>query len=104
MDEYMTAANQIKDETGHWLDMWCQESVEKREDIIDVLNSVESDANEDGEVGMADAAAIINHMGNLSLYALTPQGYFNADIDGDGPTGADAIEIQHKVVKAGMPQ
>lgn len=104
MEEYMIAANQIKDETGQCLDMWCQESVEKREDIIDVLNSIESDANEDGEVGMADAAAIINHMGNPDLYALTPQGYFNADIDGDGLTGIDAVEIQYKVIKAGMPQ
>ncbi|MDE5569077.1 MAG: dockerin type I repeat-containing protein [Ruminococcus sp.] len=104
MEEYMIAANQIKDETGHCLGMWCQESVEKREDIIDVLNSIESDANEDGEVNIADAAAIVRHMGNPDLYALTPQGYFNADIDGDGLTGADAIEIQYKVIKAGMPQ
>ncbi|MDE6787998.1 MAG: dockerin type I repeat-containing protein [Ruminococcus sp.] len=104
MDEYMTAVKQIEDETGHYLRISCNDSAEKQEDTIDILNSIESDANEDGEVSIADAAAIVKHMGNPDLYALTPQGYFNADIDGDGLTGADAIEIQYKIIKAGMPQ
>ncbi len=54
------------------------------------------DANEDGQVDIADATAIIQHMGNPDEYALSEQGKINADIvnNGDGVTGADAVALQ----------
>ncbi|MDE6789774.1 MAG: glycoside hydrolase family 9 protein [Ruminococcus sp.] len=54
------------------------------------------DANEDGSVDIADATAIIQHMGNPDEYALSEQGKINADIvnTGDGVTGADAVALQ----------
>ncbi|MCM1132416.1 MAG: cellulase family glycosylhydrolase [Ruminococcus flavefaciens] len=54
------------------------------------------DANEDGIVDIADAAAIIQHLGNKDKYALSEQGAKNADCynPGDGVSGMDALAIQ----------
>ncbi|MCM1132957.1 MAG: glycoside hydrolase family 9 protein [Ruminococcus flavefaciens] len=54
------------------------------------------DANEDGIVDIADAAAIIQSLGNKDKYALSEQGKINADCynPGDGVTGMDALAIQ----------
>ncbi|MCM1133290.1 MAG: glycoside hydrolase [Ruminococcus flavefaciens] len=54
------------------------------------------DANEDGIVDVADAAAIIQSLGNKDKYALSEQGKINADCynPGDGVTGMDALAIQ----------
>ncbi|MDE6789877.1 MAG: dockerin type I repeat-containing protein, partial [Ruminococcus sp.] len=59
-------------------------------------NNLVGDANEDGSVDIADATAIIQHMGNPDEYALSEQGKINADIvnQGDGVTGADAVTLQ----------
>lgn len=63
----------------------------KRE--IDLLNPT-GDANEDGEVSIADAILIMQAIMNPDEYSLTKQGAINADIDGDGVTTADALAIQ----------
>lgn len=55
------------------------------------------DANEDGEVDLADAVAIIQHIGNEAKYALSEQGALNANVvanETSGITGADAMLIQ----------
>lgn len=53
------------------------------------------DANCDGTVDLADATAIIQHIGNEARYALSEQGFINADCTDDGKvTGADALAIQ----------
>ncbi len=54
------------------------------------------DANCDGRVTIADATAIIQHLGNHDEYALSEQGEKNADCynPGDGITGKDANAIQ----------
>ncbi|MDE6520892.1 MAG: dockerin type I repeat-containing protein [Ruminococcus sp.] len=58
--------------------------------------TLDGDANEDGEVNIADATAIMQHIGNADKYGLTMQGRANADCynTGDGVTGMDAIAIQ----------
>ncbi|MDE5570225.1 MAG: hypothetical protein K2I82_06175 [Ruminococcus sp.] len=58
-------------------------------------NAVYGDANEDGFVDIADATAIVQHMGNPDEYALSKQGEINADIvnQGDGVTGVDAMAL-----------
>lgn len=59
------------------------------------------DANEDGKITIADAAAIIQYMGNPDKYQLTEQGFINADCynTGDGVTLLDALAIQQLEAK-----
>ena len=57
---------------------------------------VAGDANCDGVITMADAAAIFQHLGNFDKYALSAQGAANADVfnKGDGITSSDALSVQ----------
>lgn len=66
------------------------------EDIIDVINYIDGDANEDSELTIADAVLIMQSLSNPDKYALTVQGEFNADVtgDGDGITLGDALVVQ----------
>ncbi|MDO4864509.1 MAG: CotH kinase family protein, partial [Ruminococcus sp.] len=53
------------------------------------------DANLDKKVSVADAVAILQHLGNRDKYGLTEQGLVNADVDGEpGVTAKDALLIQ----------
>ena len=53
------------------------------------------DANNDGVISIADAAAIYQHLGNFDKYSLSEQGTANADVDGEaGITASDALAIQ----------
>ncbi len=53
------------------------------------------DANEDGDVNMADAVAIMRSQADPDEFSLTAQGKENADVVGnDGVTNADALTIQ----------
>lgn len=62
---------------------------------------LKGDANCDGEVNIADATAIIQHLGNRDKYGLSEQGLINADVDGvEGVTGSDALQLQK--LEAGM--
>lgn len=67
-----------------------------------VVNVLLGDANCDGDVTMADAAAILQFLGNSELYPLSAAGKINADVAGnrDGITPADALLIQR--YKAGL--
>ena len=53
-------------------------------------------ANLDKKVSIADAVAILQHLGNKDKYGLKPQGLINADVysNGDGITAKDAYTIQ----------
>lgn len=56
---------------------------------------LKGDANEDGEVTVADAAAILQYLGNNEAFPLTEQGKKNGDVDGNaGITPSDALKIQ----------
>lgn len=56
------------------------------------------DANCDGVITLADAAAIFQAIGNADKYALSKQGAANADVDGSsGLTASDAITVQKYV-------
>ncbi len=58
------------------------------------------DANEDGEVNLADAVLIMQNIANPSKYKITQQGKLNGDVDenGDGITPNDAFKIQQFVL------
>ncbi len=63
--------------------------------LIDCYNAIEGDANDDGEVDIADATLILQAIGNPDKYKLTPQGEYNADVDcSGGVTALDALEVQ----------
>ena len=65
-------------------------------DLTDYLNG---DANNDKITSIADAAAIMQAIGNPDKYALSEQGEFNADFACDGLTVDDAVEIQKKLTE-----
>lgn len=56
---------------------------------------IAGDANCDGKVSIADATAILQHLGNQDKYGLSAEGLKNADVDGnDGVSTNDALVIQ----------
>ena len=69
----------------------------KTEDGSITFNMKLGDANCDGKITSADAAAILRAA--VGLAPLTAQGMINADVDGDGEvTAADAAIILRYVV------
>lgn len=68
---------------------------------VQAADVVYGDANCDGVVTMADAAAIFQSIGNPDKYALSENGKDNADVfnRGDGITAADAISVQKFTAK-----
>ena len=71
---------------------------------IDTIHYIDGDANVDGDMNMADVATVVQMIGNPDEYTVTSQGEFNADLDGNGLTAADAFEIQKKIAEKGLPQ
>ncbi len=65
-------------------------------DLTDYLNG---DANRDKTTSIADAAAIMQAIGNPDKYSLSDMGEFNADYDNNGLTVDDAVAIQKKLAK-----
>ncbi len=67
----------------------------------DVTNAVNGDANCDEKFSIADATAILQHLGNPDEYGLSLKGMYNADCGEimDGVTAADAVFIQNELVK-----
>ena len=71
------------------------------------ISYLENDANCDGETNMADAVIIMQSLANPNKYGIngthethiTAQGEFNGDMDGNGLTNADALEIQKMLLK-----
>lgn len=64
---------------------------------IDVSSSVDGDANDDNDLTLNDAVAVLQNIALPAKYPLTPQGRFNADCDGKaGISGGDALWIQMK--------
>ena len=84
--------------TGRWL-VGVGDSLEMG-GTVDMKNAVKGDANSDSEISIADAAAILQALGNSDKYALSIQGEYNADVDGKaGITVSDAITIQQYAAK-----
>jgi hypothetical protein len=54
------------------------------------------DANNDGKITIADAAAIFQHLANGDKYTISAEGKANADVidNGKGLTVADGLAIQ----------
>lgn len=84
-----------------WLDFDNIAECEEEQEIV------KGDANCDGNVNMADAVLIMQSLANPDKYGvkgtdethITEQGMLNADMNGDGVTNADALEIQRILLK-----
>lgn len=64
-------------------------------EIVDLYNAIDGDANNDGELDIADATLVLQSIGNADKYSLSAQGAYNADVNGSGDvTALDALEIQ----------
>lgn len=102
VEEQLVLAKEIYEATGAYPYHSANHSDLKDENHqpvnIDVLASLEGDANCDTKVTVADSVAILQHLGNPDRYPMTPQGIFNADADGDGITAKDALTIQNQVL------
>ncbi len=61
---------------------------------VDLMNNTPGDANENGELDMADAVLIMQCCSNPDEYRLTAQGRYNADFNNDGITNEDALTVQ----------
>lgn len=64
--------------------------------VTEVSATLWGDANLDQKVTIADAVAILQHIGNKDKYGLKQQGLINSDVygHGDGLTAMDAYTIQ----------
>ena len=66
---------------------------------LDLMEYKEGDANLDGSENMADAVFVMQSLANPNKYEITELGSFNADIDSNGLTNADALAIQKAILK-----
>ena len=64
----------------------------------DDKGTLKGDANNDGQVDLADAVLIMQCLANPDKYVLSAEGRANADIDGDGVTVGDAQSIQKRLL------
>ena len=101
LKEYYNIAEQIYNDLGFSANLLIPATANlDQEFTIDMHNNIDGDANNDGELSLADAVSIMQAIGNPDEYALTPQGKFNADISGDndGITNTDALAVQKKLL------
>lgn len=103
IDEQMAMAKEIKDNVDLEISFDIPESLRQEAvpNSIDIYNAVDGDFNNDGELSMSDAVAILQCIGNPDEYTMTAQGKFNADINncGNGITGLDAVEIMKRLAE-----
>ena len=74
--------------------------------IYNAPEGIKGDANGDGKVDLSDAVLIMQSLANPEKYGvngsdekhITEEGYRLADIDGDGVTNMDALEIQKSLL------
>lgn len=73
--------------SGVWID---------KDADMPIYANIFGDANNDGELSVADAAAIMQYLGNKEQFPLSGQGAANADCfnTGDGITTKDATAVQ----------
>lgn len=94
----------IKENTGFVVHAGLMESMVNIESVENAFpeKTLNGDANCDGKLTIADAAAIVQFIGNPDEYPLSEQGKINADCynTGDGVTGKDAAAIQ--MIEAGL--
>ena len=98
IEEYMALGKDIYEKTGlQPVSDYPENSSAISGTTLDLTDYLNGDANCDNIQSMADAAAILQAIGNPDKYALSDLGEFNADYACDGLTADDAIAIQKKL-------
>ena len=95
--EHLNIAADIYDKLGYSGAFVSPDSVDSDvcDNKIDLCNAIDGDANNDGELDIADATLVLQSIGNADKYSLSAQGAYNADVNGSGDvTALDALEIQ----------
>ena len=96
--EHLELVKNIYEETGLVPLSYSRESASAPiSSTLDLTNYLNGDANCDSVATMADAAAILQAIGNPDKYSLSDLGAFNADFANDGLTPDDAIAIQKRL-------
>ena len=77
-----------------------EESYALSEESIEYFSNIKGDANDDGELNLADAVMIMQSVCNPKYATFTHQGKYNADVTGDydGITNKDALTIQRQLL------
>ena len=77
-----------------------EESYGLSEESIEYFSNIKGDANDDGELNLADAVMIMQSVCNPKYATFTHQGKYNADVTGDydGITNKDALTIQRQLL------
>ena len=98
IEEYMALGKDIYEKTGlQPVSDYPETSLTINGTTLDLTDYLNGDANCDSVATMADAAAILQAIGNPDKYSLSDLGAFNADFANDGLTPDDAIAIQKKL-------
>lgn len=100
-EENFKILQKVKDDTGFTVDWFMADTMVEITDVENLLPepTLTGDANDDGEVTIADAVLIMQSLSSPDDYQITPQGIANADTNGDGGiTAADALVIQETLV------
>ncbi|MBP3380647.1 MAG: dockerin type I repeat-containing protein [Ruminococcus sp.] len=93
--EHLDIAADIYDKLGYYGNYISPSSDRFNIEKIDLYNALDGDANNDGELDIADATLVLQSIGNADKYSLSAQGAYNADVNGSGDvTALDALEIQ----------
>lgn len=72
-----------------------------------LIDGTDGDANTDGNVNISDAVMVMQSVANPNKYGvkakdgISAQGCQNADVDNNGVTNADALEIQKSILGIG---
>lgn len=96
-EEQWALADEISEKfhIGAWIGMPYDSGKSYGGTTVEMAANVDGDANNDGELDIADATLVLQSIGNGDKYSLSIQGEYNADVDGSGGvTALDALEIQ----------
>ena len=98
LEEQLALLKELKENCGLIMNCSYDASTNESCNGIDIYNAVDGDANCDEAMNLADSVAIMQSIANPDKYQLSEQGKFNSDLNGDGITNNDALDIQKKLL------
>ncbi len=93
--EYLKMMQKIRQDTGFYPQFLSPEKNEGAPSFTISNDFLNGDANKDEKLTLADSVAVLQSIANPDKYALSMEGEFNAEVDGeDGITVNDALIIR----------